>query len=71
MIERAPEGHYVLTCDYCEDDVEEYFDSFMDAVHFKKDNEWKSVKTRNGAWKELCPECAGDAAILEVVREGE
>lgn len=57
MIEKFGDDMYQLECDNCGHCTDETFDSFMEAVEFKKENNWKSIKT-NGEWKELCPECA-------------
>lgn len=45
-------GKYVLVCDLC---YEEYgsFDTFQDAVKYKKDYEWTSVKI-DGEWMDIC-----------------
>lgn len=46
---------YELHCDRCEY-VEEGFDDFMDAVKFKKEYGWKSMKVRDG-WEDICSTC--------------
>ena len=49
-------GDFILVCDYCEEEAEEAFDSFQDAMDYKRKNDWKSIKTSKG-WKDCCPEC--------------
>lgn len=51
-------GDYTLECDICGAEAEETFDSFMDAVEWKKDksNGWTSKK-RDGEWMDVCPDC--------------
>jgi hypothetical protein len=56
MIERSG-WQYELICDHCEDSVDG-FEEFDDAVKYKKENDWKSVKSSRGTWYELCPECS-------------
>lgn len=48
-----------LTCDVCGYVAPELFDTFYDAVSYKKDkdNEWTS-KCINGEWEDRCPECS-------------
>jgi hypothetical protein len=50
-------GDYVLICDICGEEAEEYFDTFHDAVEGKKKLGWKSEKISKG-WADICPECA-------------
>jgi hypothetical protein len=59
MIEKDFEGNYVLTCDHCGDECDDTFETFQDAVDFRKDrdNGWKAVKDFNGEWNDLCPSC--------------
>jgi len=48
---------YVLSCDICgSPDVEEQFDTFQDAVDYKKNAMWETQR-RNGEWEDICPEC--------------
>lgn len=56
-------GFYLLECDICGTDAPEVFDSFQDAVDYKKDpeNGWKSVKVK-GEWQDKCPDCQDDIA---------
>jgi hypothetical protein len=50
-----------LTCDNCEfcpNEEEGEFSEFNDAVEYKKDNGWKSVKNVfSDTWSDLCPDC--------------
>jgi hypothetical protein len=55
MIDKAY-GSYFLTCDICLNSAEEKFDSFDEAVKYKKDNGWKSQK-KYGEWQDVCPDC--------------
>jgi hypothetical protein len=63
MIERSGD-EFELICDHCEDSVDG-FDGFYEAVQYKKDNDWKSVKSDSGEWYELCPDCS----TPEIIRE--
>jgi len=68
MIEGNKEDGFTLICDYCEDEAEEIFDEFMDAVNHKKDYGWWSIKGKGGEWNEICPACAGDPDIVQEMR---
>ena len=57
MIEKVSQ-FYSLTCDNCGEEVDEQFETFYEAVDYKKDNGWVSVKDKYGDWCELCPYCA-------------
>ncbi len=49
-------GLHSLICDICNEEADEQFFKFEDAVNFKKENGWKSKK--NGTeWKDVCPDC--------------
>jgi len=58
MIERNYYSDYSLLCDECGTEADEEFESFEEAVYFKKDknNGWHSVKT-DDEWEDLCPDC--------------
>ena len=49
-------GSYVLICDICQEESEERFDTFQDAVDGKKELGWKSQKTNKG-WQDVCTNC--------------
>lgn len=50
------EGSQVeLACDICGYTVTS-FDSFQEAVDYKKEDGWKSQKHK-GEWEDICPEC--------------
>jgi len=50
------EGSQVeLACDICGYAVTS-FDSFQEAVDYKKEDGWKSQKHK-GEWEDICPEC--------------
>ena len=42
---------YRLICDACQQEVDETFCEFDDAVQY-----WKSQR-RNGEWEDICPYC--------------
>ena len=54
-IEQRGEWRYVLVCDECGREVK-YFNTFDEAVEYKRDNGWKSKKD-DGEWVTLCPNC--------------
>lgn len=45
---------YELICDICGEDFD--FETFDDAVNYKRENGWKSEKYK-GEWQDICPEC--------------
>lgn len=47
---------YKLICDICGEDSGENFDNFDEAVEYKKEAGWRSVK-EDGEWIEMCPDC--------------
>lgn len=47
---------YCLVCDVCGESAEEVFDDFYEAVDYKRDCSWKSIKV-NGEWLDVCPKC--------------
>ena len=55
MIEKRGEGRYVLVCDECGHEVK-YFDTFQEAVDYKKENSWRSKKDGD-EWLDVCPDC--------------
>ena len=59
---------FKLFCDYCEEDSDETFDSFQEAVAFKtaRYNGWVSVRDKDGEWHELCPSCNTPEVIAEI-----
>ena len=56
------DGKFNLICDHCEDS-EDGFPAHGDAVQFKLDNSWKSIKGASGQWYELCPSCSTQELI--------
>jgi hypothetical protein len=58
MIEKNIDHDYSLICDECGTEADGVFDSFEEAVAFKKDknNGWHSIKT-DDEWEDLCPDC--------------
>jgi hypothetical protein len=59
MTEKACRDKFVLSCDHCGDECEEVFETFRDAVDYKKDkrNGWRTIKDKNDDWCDLCPAC--------------
>ena len=59
MIEKIDRDEFVLSCDYCGDACDEVFETFQDAVAYKKDedNGWRTIKDKDGEFCELCPAC--------------
>ena len=55
-IEKDESGNSALTCDICGVTENEVFYEFMDAVRYKKQNGWKSQRTRDG-WEDVCTSC--------------
>jgi hypothetical protein len=59
---------YTLSCDHCEDECDELFETFQEAVDYKtdRDNGWASVKDRYDQWQELCPSCNKPTIIAKL-----
>jgi hypothetical protein len=59
MIEKDDGNVFLLTCDNCGEVCDEIFDTFYDAVAYKKDREngWRTIKDQNNDWCDLCPAC--------------
>ena len=68
MIQKHGPYDYRLSCDYCEEECDEIFETFEDAVDYKtdKDNGWKSIKDKNNDWLELCPTCKTPEIIAKL-----
>jgi len=68
MIEKYGPYDYRLSCDYCEEECDEIFETFDDAVDYKtdKDNGWKSIQDKNNDWLELCPTCKTPEIIAKL-----
>jgi hypothetical protein len=47
---------YELICDHC-GMSKKGFDTFNEAVQYKKIKKWRAVKTETQGWVDLCPEC--------------
>lgn len=60
MIERIAEFEYELTCDICGESSGETFEEFMEAVDWKKQSDWKSLKDSKNNWHDVCPDCQQD-----------
>jgi ssDNA-binding Zn-finger/Zn-ribbon topoisomerase 1 len=56
MIEKI-NNTYKIICNSCGEIFEEEFDTFYDAVNYKKSNGWRSVKVSEDNWNEICPDC--------------
>jgi len=52
-------GIYQIECNMCGGLAEEDFDSFREAVEYKKDknNGWISRKNELDEWEDICEEC--------------
>lgn len=52
-------NNFDLCRDICGEETNEGFDSFYEAVEFKKNksNGWISKKDSKGQWKDICPDC--------------
>lgn len=46
-----------LVCDICDFEVKD-FETFGEAVDYKKDNGWKSKKIEDYGWIDKCPKCS-------------
>ena len=59
MIEKVGEN-YRLVCDVCAlgEDGEFEFNTFDEAVEYKKDHDWVSHQFLDGEWEDICPDCA-------------
>jgi hypothetical protein len=68
MIAKDLFDQYVLTCDECGTGADNDFDTWDEAVDFKKDrdNGWKAVRDFNGGWHDLCPSCNQPDIILRL-----
>ncbi|MCE5220206.1 MAG: hypothetical protein LLF98_02765 [Clostridium sp.] len=56
MIEKI-NNTYKIVCDSCGEIFSDNFYTFPDAVDYKKNNAWRSVKVSEGNWNEICPDC--------------
>ena len=56
MIIRTKDNKFILTCDICLKQVEVMFDTFNDAVRYKRDNRWASQR-HIGHWEDVCFYC--------------
>ena len=63
MIYGEDDEGYELICDKCEMHCDFVFESFMEAVEYKRDRTtgWTSRIDSNGRWIELCPDCSKSA----------
>ncbi len=50
-------GSYVLICDVCGREIDEFFFDYPDALEFKENNGWKGQKNKE-EWEDICPECS-------------
>jgi hypothetical protein len=64
MTEKA-DGEYELICDHCGKTAKIGFDTFDEAVRYKRIKKWKPVKTKTQGWVDLCPGCATPENIEE------
>jgi hypothetical protein len=59
MIDKLRENGFRLICDNCNDECDEIFEDFYEAVDYRKDkdNNWRTIKDENNEWCDLCPAC--------------
>ena len=50
-------GEYHLSCDICGEGPQRPFESFDEAVQYKRDNGWSSSQNRYGEWADICNNC--------------
>ena len=50
-------GEYHLSCDICGEGPQRPFESFDEAVQYKRDNDWKSSRNSSHDWQDACPDC--------------
>jgi len=48
---------YKIICSLCGEIFPDNFYTFLDAVEYKKNNNWRSIKVSEGNWDEICPDC--------------
>ncbi len=56
MIEKI-NNTYKIICDSCGEIFADDFDTFYDAVEFKRSNGWRSIKRSGDNWDEICSDC--------------
>ena len=49
-------GYEILTCDICIEPKEHAFDTWDEAIDYKKEKGWKAKKNDN-EWLDICPDC--------------
>ena len=61
-------GDFKLQCDECGEEAHEWFETFQDAVDFKKDrdNGWRAVKDQYEEWHDLCMSCNCEEIIRKL-----
>ena len=52
-------GLFLLMCDNCGFTIDDEFIDFYDAVDYKKEAGWRSIKEQD-IWLDLCPDCIQD-----------
>jgi hypothetical protein len=57
MIDGNRNEGFTLTCDYCGDAADEWFDEFHEAVDYRKEYGWRTIKDKDGEFCDLCPAC--------------
>jgi hypothetical protein len=62
MIRKDEFDCYEIICDECGEHADADFDTFRDAVDYKKstakEEGWRAVKDKDGCRHDLCPGCA-------------
>ena len=65
MIDKINNIHKII-CNSCGEIFKNEFNSFYDAVEYKKSNGWRSVKISEAKWDEICPDCVEFEKRLKV-----
>jgi hypothetical protein len=77
VIEKVDKDEFILSCDHCGDECGdecgEIFETFYDAVEYKKDkdNAWRTIKDKNNDWYDLCPACSTPEIIRKLKGAGD
>lgn len=50
-------GEYHLSCDICGEGPQRSFESFDEAVQYKRDNKWGTHQKKNYDWQDTCDCC--------------
>ncbi len=61
MIENSY-GFHSLVCDFCGESEITAFENFQEALDFKSESDWETVKV-DGELQDMCPECQQHGAF--------